>query len=259
MYEVCGRVGYDYVWIDGEHGSLSLNEFQDAIIASNAGGAAAIVRVPGHEERDVKAILDMGPQGIIFPQVNDAETAEKVIKHCIYPPFGTRGFAPLRAMDYYQMPADAYLSSSKDNLLRMIQCERYSAVDKLDEILEVPGISAVIVGPLDLSLSIGKLGKYSDPEFLGLTDKIIHTCKEKGVPFGISTGRYPEFLKYWIENGAAFVSVGNMYEFFVSGSRNLLTELHSYEKGESNSRDSQGGYYAARIKKSAVSSPADPS
>lgn len=233
MYEVCGRVGYDYVWIDGEHGSLSLNEFQDAIIGTNAGGAAAIVRVPGHEERDVKAILDMGPQGVIFPQVNTASIAEKVIKHCLYPPQGTRGFAPLRAMDYYQMSARDYLSSSMQHFLRIIQCEHYTAVNNLYEILEVPGISAVIVGPLDLSLSIGKLGQYSDPEFIELTDRVIHICKEKKIPFGISTGRYSDFLKYWIDNGASFVSVGNMYDFFISGSRNLLAELHSYKETSS--------------------------
>lgn len=104
MYEVCGRVGYDYVWIDGEHGSLSLNEFQDAIIASNAGGAAAIVRVPGHEERDVKAILDMGPQGHHIPAGQRCGNGRKGDKALHLPAFWHQG---LCALEGYGLLPDA--------------------------------------------------------------------------------------------------------------------------------------------------------
>lgn len=225
MYEVCGRVGYDYVWIDGEHGALGMGDYADAIIGTNAGGAAALVRVSGHLEQDVKAILDLGPQGIVFPQVNTPEQAEKVVKLCQYPPEGTRGFAPLRAMNYYQMSGEEYLERSTVEPLRIIQCEHYTAVENLNDILDVPGISAVIVGPLDLSMSIGKLGAYSDPEVLGLMSRIIAICNERHMPFGISTGYYPDFLKFWIESGVSFISAGNMFSFFVDGSKKMLQEL----------------------------------
>ena len=102
LYEVCGHLGYDYIWIDNEHGGMTFPMIYSGIVAANASGAAAIVRVPGHSVEDVKPVLEIGPQGIVFPMVNSAQQAEVCAKHCMYPPKGTRSYGPLRAINYYE-------------------------------------------------------------------------------------------------------------------------------------------------------------
>ena len=214
MFEMCGSLGYDYVWIDAEHGSLGLDGICNGIVGANAGGAAALIRVAGFTQQDVKPILDMGPQAIVFPMVNTPEEAETAVKLCQYPPKGNRGFNPLRSMRYNQQPLDEYLREADDKILRMIQCEHIDSVRRLPEILEVPDISCVIIGPMDLSASVGKLGKLGDPELIGLYTKIAAACKERHVPFGTSIPYVPELMRFWIDLGAAFLSVSNMYECF---------------------------------------------
>lgn len=224
MYELCGKLGYDFVWIDGEHGAIDPTGFANAIVGTNAGGAAALVRSPGHSERDVKAILDMGPQGIIFPMINTAQEAQEAVSLCRYPPHGRRSFAPLRAMEYHQLPLEEYMERTEHGLLRMVQCEHYRSVENLDEILDVPGISAIVVGPLDLSASVGKLGQYSDPEVLELLQQIIRKCRQRGMPFGTSITYDPNFMRFWFENGISFLSVGNMYEYFSHMSKKVMAQ-----------------------------------
>lgn len=227
MFEMCGSLGYDYVWIDAEHGALSLDGIQNGIVGANAGGAAALIRVAGFTQQDVKPILDMGPQAIVFPMVNTPEEAETAVKLCQYPPKGTRGFNPLRSMRYNQQPLNEYLQEADDKILRMIQCEHISAVRRLPEILDVPDISCVIIGPMDLSASIGKLGKLGDLEMIGLYRQIAAVCKERHIPFGTSIPYVADLMRFWIELGAAFLSVGNVYQYFNIMSREVVSKARS--------------------------------
>ena len=226
LYEICGKLGYDYVWIDNEHGGMTLPMIHTGIIATQASGAAAIVRVPGHGVEDVKPVLEMDPQGIVFPMVNAPEEAEICAKHCKYPPFGTRSFGPLRANNYGLMPLDEYVEVSKSSVLCMTQCEHVKSVACLDEILEVPGVDVIICGPMDLSASMGKLGKLEDPEVVDAMNTIIRKCKAAKKPFGLSVGGGRWALaKYWLESGASFVSVASVYDYFFAGSQALLKDV----------------------------------
>ena len=225
FYEMCGLLGYDYVWIDNEHGGMTLPMIANGIVATNAGGAAAIVRVPGHGVEDVKPVLEMGPQGIIFPMVNTPEAAEICAKHCKYPPKGTRSWGPLRAMNYYEKPMDQYLAEVERDTLCMLQCEHVESVRNLDAILEVPNVDVIIVGPMDLSASIGKLGKLDDPEVVDLINTIIRKCKAANKPFSLSVGTNWELAKYFIENGASYVSMASCYDWISKCSHELLGKV----------------------------------
>lgn len=227
MFEMCGGLGYDYVWIDVEHGSLSLNDINNGIVGANAGGAATVARLAGHTQQDVKPILDMGIQGVVFPMINTAEEAEEAVRLCQYPPKGNRGFNPLRSMQYQQESLDSYLQHADRDILRMLQCEHYLSVQNLDEILEVKDISCIIVGPMDLSASVGKLGKLADPELLGYYQTIAKKCREKHVPFGTSIPYIPEFMKMWIDLGASYISVGNVYSYFSTMSKKVIAEARA--------------------------------
>ncbi len=230
LYEICGHLGYDYVWIDNEHGGMTLPMIQNGIVAANASGAAAIVRVPGHGVEDVKPVLEMGPQGIVFPMVNSPEAAEKCARHCKYPPFGTRSYGPLRASKYHQMSLETYLSDTEKNTLCFIQCEHIDSVACLDEILEVPGVDVIICGPMDLSASAGKLGQLTDHEIVHYMDTIICKCKQHGKAFGVSMGDNRAIAQYWIENGANYVSIGSVFDYFSRCSHEMLNMVADWKK-----------------------------
>ncbi len=225
LYEICGRIGYDYVWIDNEHAGMTFPMIYNGIVGSAAGGAAALVRVGGHETDNIKPVLEMGPEGIVVPMVNTAGEAEKIVSRCQYPPAGTRGFGPLRAIDYYQTPMEEYLAAVNQNTLCMLQCEHAESVENLDEILEVPGVDAIICGPVDLSASVGKLGRLNDPEVMALMAEIIRKCRAARKPFGVSVGYNWPLIEYWVTNGASFVSMGTAYDYFSMTSRWVLGKV----------------------------------
>ena len=228
-YEMCGFLGYDYVWIDNEHAGMTMPMVQNAIVATNAGGCAAFVRVQNHDIANVKPVLEVGPDGIIFPMVNTPEEAEKCVSVCTYPPKGIRGFGPLRAIQYGNMPLDTYLEQVDQSILKLMQCEHVDAVNHLDEILEVPGVDGIICGPMDLSASINKMGQLTDPEVLELMQRIIDTCKNHKVPFGVSIGVNYELIQFWIERGATFVSMGTPADYFWCMSKEVVSKAREFE------------------------------
>lgn len=229
-YEMCGGLGYDYIWIDNEHAGMTMPMVQNAIVATNAGGCAALVRVPDHSMCNVKPILEVGPDGIIFPMVNSAEEARHCVDMCKYPPRGSRGFGPLRAIDYSGMPLDEYLAQADDSILLWMQCEHYKAVEALDDILAVDGVDGIICGPMDLSGSIGKMGQFDDPEVRGMFQQIADKCKKAGKPFGVSIGVNYDLIRYWVDQGASFASMGTPADYFYCMSKDVVAHMRDFER-----------------------------
>ena len=229
-YEMCGKIGYDYVWIDNEHAGMTLPMIQNAIVATNAGGCAAFVRVPDHSMANTKPILEVGPDGIVFPMVNTAAEAEHCVAMCCYPPKGIRGFGPLRAIGYGATPLEEYIERSERSILKLMQCEHVESVRNLHEILEVGGVDGIICGPMDLSGSVGKLGKLKDPEVVGMMEDIVRICKEHHVPFGLSIGLNEELVRFWVERGASFVSQGTPADYFFAMGKEKVAFARSLEK-----------------------------
>jgi 2-dehydro-3-deoxyglucarate aldolase/4-hydroxy-2-oxoheptanedioate aldolase len=144
MAEALACFGYQYIWIDSEHGSFDRETILSHIIAINGAGAGAFVRVTSGDPAMIKPVLEMGPDGIIIPMVNSAMDAELAVSACIYPPKGTRGFGPRRANRYGTISDQEYLDTIDNILVKFIQIEHKDAVDHIDEILEINGIDAVI-------------------------------------------------------------------------------------------------------------------
>ena len=229
FYEMCGLMGYDYVWIDNEHAGMTQPMIKNAIIATNAGGACAFVRVPDHQMAHIKPVLEVGPDGLIFPMVNTAKQARDIVSICTYPPKGTRGFGPLRAVDYNLMGWDEYLRVVNSRTLLLMQCETVEAVNNLDEILEVEGVDAIICGPMDLSASAGKTGNFKDPVMIGLFETIIAKCKAHGKPYGLSIGMDRDLVAFWAERGASFLSMGTPQDYFRELSLEMIQNVRAIE------------------------------
>lgn len=229
FYEMCGLLGYDYVWIDNEHAGMTQPMIKNAIIATNAGGCCALVRVPDHQMAHVKPVIECGPDGVIFPMVNTAEEAAHCVSICTYPPKGIRGFGPLRAIDYGTRSFQEYVETVDRSFLKIMQCEHAESVKNLDAILDVPGVDAVICGPMDLSASVGKMGNYFDPEVLGLMQTIIDKCKAHNKPFGLSIGVDMELIKFWLDRGASFLSMGTPQDYFREMSKTVIQQARAIE------------------------------
>ena len=206
--EMVAACGFDFIWVDTEHQAMDYETVLNQIIACKAGGAASIVRVPQNEPFLAKRVLEMGPDGIIFPNVNSATELKKAMDACLYPPYGKRGFGPKRACGYGRIDLFDYIKEAKDAMCRFAQLEHIDAINDLDNMLKVEGCDGFIVGPCDLSGSIGLLNETKHPKVVALMKTAIEKCKAAGKPIGVAAAYTPEDVKFWYDLGFQFLSAG---------------------------------------------------
>ena len=188
--EMAGYAGCDFVWIDSEHGLLGRQEIYHHVLAAQSAGACAFVRVPGVERQQIKHILDMGPDGVIFPFVNTADLARQAVQACTYPSEGgVRGIGPLRAIRYGLDSEAEYLTHAGDEVWKILQIERMEAVDHLEEIARVPGYQSLFVGPADLGMSMTDVPAEEKPERIaGIQRRAAQLAREHGKYCGSCAG-----------------------------------------------------------------------
>ena len=224
--EMISDLGYDFIWIDTEHSAIDYSILQRHLIGARAGGTPAVVRVPWNDPILVKRVLEQGPDGIVFPVINTAEEAKKAMESCLYPPEGTRGFGPVRAIQYGFWDADGYIKKGHKELCRLIQLESEKGVENLDEILENPYIDGVIIGACDLSGSVGELNQVFGEKTLALIDRAIRTASQHEVSIGISTGATDrKTLEFWYKRGMNILSSGMDYSYILAGAGNTLSAI----------------------------------
>ena len=216
IVEFFALAGFDFVWIDGEHPAMNIETAQRHVAAAQGAGAAAFYRVPWNDPVLAKPALDMGADGIIFPMVRTRAEAERAVAACRYPPRGARGWGPIRDNGYGLFSSEWQLANAEDFWV-ILQIEHFEAVDNLESILDAEGVSALTVGAGDLSASLGVPGQIRHPEVLRHMEKIARLARERGVPFSISCGNDPEFVRWWIERGINWLSVGGEYDFMKAG------------------------------------------
>ncbi|MCL2834863.1 MAG: aldolase/citrate lyase family protein [Treponema sp.] len=207
--EQMGALGFEFVWIDGEHSPLDKQMIMGHIIACRAGNAASFVRIPWNDPVLAKPILEMGPDGIVFPFIRTAEEAKNAVAACRYPPKGIRGFGPRRANMYGTLSNDEYINNVDASILKIMQIEHIDAVNNLAQIIAVDGVDTIVVGTNDLSGSIGLLGQTRHPQVTALLDRIADICNKAGMPFGISMGYDKNNIADWIRRGVSWMGAGN--------------------------------------------------
>lgn len=215
---------YDFIWIDWEHTWLDRQHILDGMIACRAGGAPCIVRVPWNDPVLAKPILEMGPDGIIFPQIHSVEEAKLAIASCTYPPEGIRGWGPGRAVGFGELPALRYIAESPERIYKILQVENLECIECLDEILELRGMDCLCVGPMDLSASVGKLAQTRHPDVLRAYDRVGEIAARHDVPLMLSYGFSPVELREWIDRGVRLLHI--------NGDLGLLRSAAKYEYRE---------------------------
>lgn len=220
--EVLALAGFDWLFIDLEHGSLSIHDAQRAIQAV-AGRSYTVVRVADATAENVKRVLDTGCDGIIAPHVNSASDARRIVALAKYPPLGERSVGLGRAQGYGLTFAD-YIASANARTVVIVQIEHKDGVANVDEILRVPGIDAIFVGPYDLSGSMGILGQVSDARVLEAIEKVRAAGAASKMTFGIYCAT-AEQASAAIKTGARLVAVGTDLMHMANSVRTVLKTI----------------------------------
>lgn len=229
--EMLGFIGFDYLWIDTEHTSTDYKELETHLIAARAGGVPAIVRVPDNQSAMIKRVVDMGVDGIIVPMVNTMEEAQRVIDSCLYPPDGSRGCGPFRAVRYGMDSLDEYFMHTNREMCRFLQIESRIAVDNLAQMAKLPFVDGFIIGPSDLSASIGMFSQLYHQEINALIEKAINEAHKAGKPIGLSYGISNEkLLTHFMQIDLDFISIGSDAGFITGGASDLLRHMKALGK-----------------------------
>jgi len=227
--ERLGQAGYDFLWIDAEHNGFDYRDILMHIIAASSGGAASFIRVRDNDPALVKPILDMGADGIIFPLIRTVEDAKKAVAACTYPPKGIRGVGPSRAVRYgMDNVMDYLLKKSDSTIFKILQVEHVDCVTNLEEIVKVPGIDALMIGPSDLSASVGLMEQIEHPTVLGMIDKICKVGLDAGICVGAFSGSSPRRLDLFLERGVSMICIGGDGGFLMGGARKTLETVKNY-------------------------------
>jgi 2-dehydro-3-deoxyglucarate aldolase len=203
--EIMGQAGYDWVAVDMEHGAVAVHQLPDLFRALELGDTLPLARIAQGHPKDCKQALDAGAGGIIVPMIESAEQLIAVRDACRWPPAGTRGVGFNRA-NLFGKRFEAYAEEAQAPLL-VAMIEHAAAVDDLAAILAVDGLDAVLVGPYDLSASIGMTGAFELPEFVAAIERILSACKSCGIPCGMHVVM-PDLnmLQTRIEQGYRFIA-----------------------------------------------------
>ncbi len=219
--------GFDYVFIDMEHGSFNLETAHDMIIACKLAGITPIVRVGEVQYTLCARLLDQGAQGIILPRVEDPRALEEALSWFRFPPLGIRGFGINPTMvDYEARSMPEIIDHQNRETLSVVQFETVCAVERADELLSLKGLNVVMIGPADLSISLGIPGQFDNPLLIRTVDKVIEKCNAHGVVPGIQT-RSIAMAKMWAERGMRFVGVAAEHVFLLEKCKEAIATLRA--------------------------------
>jgi 2-keto-3-deoxy-L-rhamnonate aldolase RhmA len=203
--EILSKVGFDWLWIEMEHAPTGLAKVQE-IIQATGGRIPCLIRAPWNDGVWIKRILDTGCDGIVIPQIRSAAEAREAIRACKYPPVGTRSVGLARAQGY-GMTFQDYIDHADERLITVLQIEHLDAANSIESILDVPGFEAVLIGPYDLSASMGIKGQVNHPEVQRTIRKIMTACSDRSIPIGIFAID-AETAKLQIDSGCTLIALG---------------------------------------------------
>lgn len=220
--------GYDFVYIDMEHSSYSIETVADMIAVSKATDIVAIVRTPGLSRLALSRPLDAGAEGLLIPQVETEEEVKQIVEYTKYYPLGERGMALRRAhSNFAPVKTAEYIQLANEQTLIVIQIESERAIRDLEKLVSVKGVDAAFIGPADLSQSYGIPGQTGDPRIAAALERFIRVCNDYGVAPGIHVYDM-ESAKRWIDAGMRLIAYSNDISMIVDTGSKYTAELKGY-------------------------------
>jgi 4-hydroxy-2-oxoheptanedioate aldolase len=218
------NAGFDFLWIEMEHGPMTLESLRAILLATRGAKAVPITRVPTNELWLAKRVLDEGSLGVIFPFTSTRELAERAVAACRYPPLGDRGFGPAFALSRFGLSGPDYVKFANENVLVVVIIERKEAIENIESIASVPGIGVLFVGVNDLSFSLGVGGRTTDPLVEQALTKVLDAGRRHGIPVGYPTGNPTEINKR-IAQGFRFFQASSDIGLMAGGARDVLSKV----------------------------------
>lgn len=219
--------GLDWTYLDSEHGGFDLETLQDMCRAAVQSGMCPVVRVADLQYALVARALDCGAQGVLFPRVESPELLAQAISWTRFPPLGVRGFGlTMPHLEYESISMADAITHINQNVLVVFQIETKTALDRVDELLSVPNIDAVMIGPADLSLSLGVPGQFDHPLMIEAMDKIREACDRHGIAPGLHLRALP-LVKKWRDRGMRFLSCNSEIGFLLDKATETVAALRS--------------------------------
>ena len=223
---IAATCGFDWLFIDMEHNSMSVDRAAQIAAAAPGMGVAGIVRVPGHEHYHATRLLDNGAQGIVAPHVDDAAQAGRIASACLYPPLGTRSIPGAQPQLAFQAvpPAEA-TRRVNEQILVVVMLESPRAIENADDIAAVPGVDVLLVGTSDLCAEMGILGQIGDARVESTFKRVIDPCRRHGKHPGMGGVYEPVLMEKYVRMGMRFILGGSDLSFMMAAAKERASLL----------------------------------
>ena len=223
--KMLAAAGFQWAFIDTEHGGFDLETVQDICRVSVMAGLSPIVRVADLQYSLVARSLDCGAQGIIFPRVESPELLERAVSWTRFPPAGVRGYGLTAVqVDYEPLTFAQIIEHLNANTMVVLQIETRRALEAREELLAVGGIDAVMIGPADLSISLGVPGEFQHPKMVEAMEQVRDSCVKRGIAPGTQT-RSSALAKFWKERGMLFLGCSNDIAMLYERGVELISQI----------------------------------
>ena len=217
--------GMDFLMVDTEHGSSNPETVQDLVRSARSAGLVPLARVTENQYPYIARILDMGAMGIMVPRVHTPEQARLVVASAKYPPQGTRGFGARGVITDYETASVAEIVNwANEQTLVIVQIESGEAVDGIEDITRIEGIDVALIGPNDLSISLGIPGDFGHPRFIAAVEHTFEICLKHRVSPAIHTGDL-EVLKRYRDMGMCFLMYASETRMLLHAATQVVRQL----------------------------------
>lgn len=223
--EILSSLPFDWLLVDMEHAPIDISQITQLLMSMKESNVVPLVRVPWNDFVVIKRVLDLGVGGVMVPWVNSKDDAVRAVEATKYPPRGVRGVGPRRCVKYGLESVVEYVEEWNEHSIVLVQVETKRALENIEEIVSVDGVTGIFVGPADLSASLGMLGKTNTPEFEKVLSSIVERVKPYGKILGIMA-ESPEFAVKAFKLGYNFISLSHDVKFLIEGARAFLSVFH---------------------------------
>lgn len=228
LCEIIGNAGFDCVWIDMEHTYMTCRDVLCHLNAARSVGVASLVRVPQDDLTITKKVLEMGPEGIIFPMVRSAEEAKRLIDMTLYPPHGARGFGPMRAIRYGADDVGEYVNKGNFDICKFMQIEHIDFIDELEKIVQIPYVDGFIFGPNDLSGSLGEKFDVFSEKNISQIRRAVEILNKHNKYFGIACGMDEAVIEFWSKFEPHMLIAGADWNFIYKAGCDTFKSLEKH-------------------------------
>jgi 2-keto-3-deoxy-L-rhamnonate aldolase RhmA len=228
MAMIAKTCGFDWLFIDMEHGTLDVDSASQLSIAAISLGITPIVRVPGNEHYHSTRVLDNGAQGVIVPHVNTPEVAQSIVQNLRYPPIGHRSISGMQPVAHYKSLTMSELTNQiNEETMIVVMLEAPQAIANADAIAQIDGIDVLLIGTNDLCAEMGLHGQFGHASIEKAYCAVVAACKKHNKVAGMAGVGDPKLMEKYISIGARFVAGGSDQSFMMAGACERIAFLRS--------------------------------